>query len=162
MSYETETGVTLIELLVALSVLAILLTVGVPSLAGFVSSQKLDTTVQLLKDSYSQARYEAVTQQRPVFLCPLDIATGGCGNNWSDGVVSYHDLDGDNSYDPLKDTKLLQNEFPEGVVIEYKKNCFQIKLTAKGTTGDNGTFAMTVSEETKTLVVSGMGRIRNG
>ena len=73
MHRRTATGVTLIELLVTLSVFSLLLTIGVPSLAGFVSSQKLDSTVQLLKDSYSQARYEAVTRQRSVILCPLPL-----------------------------------------------------------------------------------------
>ena len=161
MDGRTEKGVTLIELLVALSVLAILLTVGVPSLAGFVSSQKLDSTVQLLKDSYSQARYEAVTRQQSVTLCPLDVASGSCGNSWSEGVFSYLDLNGDNSYDSLQDTLLRQNEFPSGVLVDYKKR-LKIKLSPRGTTGDTGTFTVKISGDEKVLVVSGMGRIRNG
>ncbi|WP_290704189.1 GspH/FimT family pseudopilin [Amphritea sp.] len=161
MDGRTEKGVTLIELLVALSVLAILLTVGVPSLAGFVSSQKLDSTVQLLKDSYSQARYEAVTRQQPVTLCPLDVASGSCGSSWSEGVFSYLDLNGDNSYDYLQDTLLRQNEFPSGVLVDYKKR-LKIKLSPRGTTGDTGTFTVKVSGDEKALVVSSMGRIRRG
>lgn len=161
MHSRTVTGVTLIELLVTLSVFSFLLTIGVPSLAGFVSSQKLDSTVQLLKDSYSQARYEAVTRQRSVILCPLDIGRGGCGKSWSEGVLSYLDLDGDNRYDPLQDNRLRQNEFPDGVTVDYKKR-LQIKISPKGTTGDNGTFTVEVSDEAKMLVVSAMGRIRNG
>lgn len=161
MDSPTEKGVTLIELLVALSVLAILLTVGVPSLAGFVSSQKLDSTVQLLKDSYSQARFEAVTRQQSVILCPLDLSAGSCGNDWSEGLLSYLDLNGDNSFDPLQDRLVRQNEFPNGVQVDYGKRR-QLKLTVKGATGDSGTFTVNVSGVSKTLIVSNIGRIRNG
>lgn len=115
MDGRTETGVTLIELMVTLSVLAILLTVGVPSLAGLVRSQKLDSTVQLLKDSYSQARYEAVTRQQSVILCPLDIGRNRCGNRWNEGVLSYLDLDGDNRYDPFQDTRYARMSFLRGL-----------------------------------------------
>lgn len=158
---HTEKGVTLIELLVTLSVLAILLTAGVPSLAGFVSSQKLDSTVQLLKDSYSQARYEAVTRQQSVTLCPLDVASGNCGNSWSEGVLSYLDTNGDNSYDPLRETRLRQNKFPDGVGVDYKKR-LKIKLSPRGTTGDTGAFTVKISGDEKALVVSSIGRIRRG
>ena len=161
MDSRTEKGVTLIELMVTLSLVVILLTVGVPSLAGFISSQKLDSTVQLLKDSYSQARYEAVTRQHSVILCPLDIASGNCGNNWDEGVLSYLDINGDNSYDPNQDSVLRQNEFPNGIQVSYGKR-LQLKLTAKGTTGDSGTFSVDISGSKKTLKVSSMGRIRNG
>ena len=47
------------------------------------------------------------------------------------------------------------------VTVEYKKR-LQIKISPKGATADNGTFTLEVSEEAKTLVVSAMGRIRNG
>ncbi|UTW05729.1 GspH/FimT family pseudopilin (plasmid) [Amphritea atlantica] len=161
MDGRTETGVTLIELMVTLSVLAILLAVGVPSLAGLVRSQKLDSTVQLLKDSYSQARYEAVTRQQSVILCPLDIGSNRCGNRWNEGVLSYLDLDGDNRYDPFQDTRLRQNEFPEGVGVAYGKR-LQIQLSSKGTTADTGIFKVSISGEEKRLVVSSMGRIRHG
>ena len=56
---------------------------------------------------------------------------------------------------------MRQNKFPDGVEVDYKKR-LKIKLSPRGTTGDTGTFTVKTSGDEKTLVVSGMGRIRRG
>ncbi|WP_299197733.1 GspH/FimT family pseudopilin [uncultured Amphritea sp.] len=160
---RAEQGFTLIELMVALSILVILLTIGVPSLIGFVHAQKMDSAVQLLKDSYNQARYEAVTRHQSVTLCPLDSATNQCGNVWGGGVLLYIDQDGDSLFDKTKDLRLKQVGFSDGVTITTKSRT-QITISSAGTTFDTDTFKITVSgsEDIKNLTISSAGRIKLG
>lgn len=163
MSIRKQAGFTLIELMVTLSVLLILITVGVPSLSGYLESQRLKTTTQLLKNSYSQARYEAVTGKKAVTLCPLDINTGVCGNNWSAGILVYIDQNGDGVYAVADDLRLRQVDFPDGIVVSIAGRT-QVRLGAAGTTADTGTFVVKVSGSTtqQTLVIHSSGRIRLG
>ncbi len=158
-----EQGFTLIELMVALSILIILLTIGVPSLIDFVHAQRMDSAVQLLKDSYNQARYEAVTRHQSVTLCPLDSATNQCGNVWGGGVLIYIDQDGDSHFDKNKDLRLRQVGFSDGVTITTKSRT-QIRISSAGTTFDTDTFKVTVygSKETTALSISSAGRIKLG
>lgn len=163
MTNRTEKGFTLIELMVALSILVILLTIGVPSLIGFIHTQKVDSAVQLLKDSYNQARYEAVTRHQSVTLCPLDSSTNQCGNLWGGGVLIYIDKNGDSRFDKTKDLRLKQVGFSDGVTITTKSRT-QITISSAGTTFDTDTFRVSVSgsEDTKSLLISSAGRIKSG
>lgn len=164
MNVKKQMGFTLIELMVTLSVLLILITVGVPSLSGYLQSQRLNTTTQLIKDSYSQARYEAVTGKKAVTLCPLDINATTCGNNWDVGIMVYIDQNNDGVYAAAdNDQRLRQVGFPDGVTASIPGRT-QVRLSTAGTTTDTGTFTVAVSGSTtqKTLVISSSGRIRLG
>lgn len=163
MNIKKQMGFTLIELMVTLSVLLILITVGVPSLSGYLHSQRLNTVTQLLKDSYSQARYQAVTGKKSVTLCPLDPNAGTCGNSWDDGIMVYIDQNGDGAYAATDDLRLRQVDFPAGVSVSIAGRT-QVRLSAAGTTADTGTFTISVTGSTtkKTLVIHSSGRIRLG
>ncbi|BBB27729.1 GspH/FimT family pseudopilin [Amphritea japonica] len=163
MKYSKEKGFSLIELMIVLSILVILLTIGVPSLVGFVRSQKLESAVQLFKDGYSQARYEAVSRQETIHICPLNNVTNRCGNNWDRGMLTFNDLNGDSQFDPAVDRLLRQSAFPEGVGIVWNQIGF-LKIGASGGINKNGTFIIQVRGDSysKRLVISPTGRIRIG
>ena len=161
MKQSAGKGFSLIELMVVLSILVILLTIGVPSMVGFVRSQKLESAVQLFKDGYSQARYEAVTRQEAVHICPLNNVTKRCGNNWNRGLLTFNDLNGDSQFDPVVDRLLRQNTFPEGIGIVWNQPGF-LKVGVSGGVNKNGTFTIQIlgDSHSKQLVISPTGRIR--
>lgn len=161
MTHRAGKGFSLIELMVALSILVILSTIGVPSLVGFVRTQKLESAVQLFKDGYSQARYEAVTRQETVHICPLNNVTNRCGNNWNRGMLTFNDLNGDSQFDPVVDRLLRQNTFPEGIGIVWNQPGF-LKVGVSGGVNKNGTFTIQIlgDSHNKRLVISSTGRIR--
>ncbi|RTE64374.1 prepilin-type N-terminal cleavage/methylation domain-containing protein [Amphritea opalescens] len=163
MARQQQKGFTLMELMVTLSVLLILMTVGMPSLSNYLHSQRLNTATQLLKDSYNQARFEAVTRKKAVTLCPLDASTGGCGNSWGAGILVYIDENGDGAFVAADDLRLRQADFPDGVAVAIPSRT-QVRISAAGTTTDTGTFTISVSGSTnqKSLVISSAGRIRLG
>lgn len=65
-------GVTLIELLVALAVAAILLTLGIPAFADFLAGSRMSAASNDLVTDLLLARSEAVKRQAPVTLCASD------------------------------------------------------------------------------------------
>lgn len=72
-------GFSLIELMVTLSVLAILLFVAAPSFSNFISSQRIKTASFDVIATLSFARSEAIKQNGSVTITP----TGGSwGNGW--------------------------------------------------------------------------------
>ena len=86
---KTAVGVTLIELLVTLSVLVILLTVGVSQLGYMVAHNARSAEVNTLIGHLNFARSLAISRGINVCVCPVNIATAtACTDTaWSDGYA---------------------------------------------------------------------------
>ena len=65
-----QEGVTLIELLVTLSVVAIIVAVGVPALRDFFAMNQMSAAVNDLVSSLHFARSEAIKREASTTLCP--------------------------------------------------------------------------------------------
>lgn len=72
---RTQGGFTLIEMLVTVTVLAVMLGVGVPSFRNFVAGQKVKTTSQDLMTALVIARSEAVKRNATVTVAPVTADT---------------------------------------------------------------------------------------
>lgn len=89
-----EKGFTLLELMVALTVLAILLGIGVPSFNAFIESSRLRTAVHDLNTAVLTARSEAVSRRQDAIACRANATNTACefGSDWSQGwIVAYQD-----------------------------------------------------------------------
>lgn len=91
-------GVTLIELMITLVILAILATVGVPSMVGLIRDARLSSYTDLLVNTLNLARIEAIKQRKNMKVCtatnPNTAATCAEGStNWSNGTMIV-DADG--------------------------------------------------------------------
>ncbi|WP_341503069.1 GspH/FimT family protein [Gallaecimonas sp. GXIMD4217] len=95
-----ERGFTLVELLVALVVAGILLTISYPSMRSFFVDNKLATEASQLHKGFSTARLYAINYQKRVTVCPLK--DNSCDKTqWSGTITAFVDegvtgkLDGD-------------------------------------------------------------------
>lgn len=89
-------GVTLIELLVAMSILAILLGIGVPSFSQFSTNNRLSNASNALFSSFSLARSESIKRGNRVVVCKsADGLVCSAGDDWSQGWIVFSDLDND-------------------------------------------------------------------
>ncbi|PXW86409.1 type IV fimbrial biogenesis protein FimT [Nitrosomonas sp. Nm84] len=87
-------GVTLIELLVALSVFSILLSVGVPSFSQFTANTRLNSYTNTLFAHMSLARSEAIKRNVRVAICKSsDGSACASSGDWSQGWVVFVDQD---------------------------------------------------------------------
>lgn len=86
-------GFTLIEVMIALAILATLLATGAPSLLSFVQNQQIRSTAEDLKSGLALARAEAMRRNARVSLWLVDQISATCvlnarGTAW---VVSQDD-----------------------------------------------------------------------
>jgi type IV fimbrial biogenesis protein FimT len=94
-----ERGFTLLELMTALAVAAVLIAVGVPQLRDLTIQQRITGAAQDLHIDLTLARNEAVTRATNVTVCPSsDLAT--CTNDgWGNGRLTFIDANGDGVVD---------------------------------------------------------------
>ena len=95
-------GITLIELMVALSILVLLLVLGVPQLSSLVVREREVTALNEIIGLLTAARAEAVTARSGVSVCRRQEGTWSCdtSSNWSGGeVMAILDGDGDKTAD---------------------------------------------------------------
>jgi len=83
-------GFTLIELMVTITVAAILLTIGVPSLVSLYEGMRVNNNITKIHDIMVFARNQAVSYGTTVNVCPFATATScGTSTDWSKGIRVY-------------------------------------------------------------------------
>lgn len=79
---KTERGFSLIELMVTISVLAITMTIAVPSFNNIIQNSRSTALANGVVTALNYARSEAIRRNAPVSFCP---GAGACPGNWADG-----------------------------------------------------------------------------
>lgn len=98
---RTDAGFTLVELLTVLTILALLLTVGMPAFSGVLDRQRCAGALHLLSADMAMARATAVMRREAIVVCPREAAAGGCSGtrDWSGGWMVFRDPDGNRAPD---------------------------------------------------------------
>ena len=97
-------GVTLIEVTIAMGVLAVLTALAVPSFQALSKRSRVDAALHLLTSHFASARIAAITHNVPVVICP-SRGRELCRDdgNWSDNWLAFRDPDGNNQPDETID-----------------------------------------------------------
>ncbi len=85
-------GFSLIELIVALVIASILLTVAVPSFQAFARSNQVSSQINGLVADLTLARTEAVKRMTVVTVCNSNDQQGCTDTNWADGRIVWVDV----------------------------------------------------------------------
>ena len=135
-------GLTLLELLIAMGILAALAGVSMPEFRGLAQSVSGEVTMRRLANAVQFGKSAAITNNASVTLCRSDNGID-CGGSWHDGVIVFtddnrnRDVDGD-------DILLRRITFPDGnghIRFRAFQNKQYLQLTSLGTTHDqNGNF----------------------
>jgi type IV fimbrial biogenesis protein FimT len=83
---QTQSGFTLVELMVALSILAVLTTLALPDLRQFVVSNRLSSDVNSFVGLINYARSEAIARNQDVVICPISNGGIACASDASWGI----------------------------------------------------------------------------
>lgn len=96
-----QCGVTMIELLVVITIAAIVAAIAAPSLQGTLNNFRQKSAQSLLISDLNQARAEAIKRNTRTLVCVRNSAGTGCGSgaNWQAGWVACMDADSDNVCD---------------------------------------------------------------
>ena len=105
-------GFTIIEMMIMLSLVLVVLSFGIPSLASFIKNSRVTTYTTVLSNDINLAHSEAVKRNQTTVLCRSANADttkpscGGIANTWTSGWLVFVDIDGNYTYDHGKDILL--------------------------------------------------------
>lgn len=88
-----QAGVTLLEMMIAIAIVAIVSTIVVPSAQNILIQNRIVAEINELSGIIQFARNNAIDEQADTVLCP-SVDFNICTNNWDDAKMVFADLDG--------------------------------------------------------------------
>ena len=163
-----QTGLTLIELMIAIIILGILAAVAVPNFGSLVRSNQLKSSYNTFAGVISLARSEAVNQRSAITICvSLDQSSCAKGDDdtWSDGYLVFVDRNRDAVRDPDDGEEILRYE-PPIQQLDISSSAFpnSISIAPRGRLRTQGSFVFCAGGNAETaralnLWVTGLGRL---
>jgi type IV fimbrial biogenesis protein FimT len=141
-----DRGFSVVELIVVMSIAAILMTVAAPSMGMFVRNNRLQAQALDLIRVMHLARSEAVKRKTRVVLCRSGNpsaavpACGGVANTWTTGYLAFASGDGNSTYEAATD-ELLRIGMPAGnglTVVTNSTSNNNLEFNFDGTTNESG------------------------
>ena len=113
MSTVKEGGFTLVEMMVALLVLAVLIVISAPGFSNLIKNNRMVSHIYAMRAALNGARSEALSQRNFVTLCRsidgLSCSTG----DWNTGFIAFLDDNGDNTVDDPNDQIFISKVIDE-------------------------------------------------
>ncbi len=144
-------GFTLLELIVTITIGGVLLAYGIPAYHDFSVRQKMSNDINDWVGDMTLARTTAVKMGQKVVIQSM--------SGWKNGWQVYHDVDGNNLFDPAVDNLLrMADEVKGDMVMDASTSGGTIAFDNLGSlTGPallNGGFQMTFSHQDVTQSIS--------
>ena len=141
-------GFSLLELLVALALMAVLMLAATPSLRGIIASQRVSAVSVQLERALMLARQLAVNHQDDVNLCPQ----AGCGSSWQQ------------PWQLLMGSQVLR-QLPgasNSVTIQWRGSFGRAfpRYNSDGTAAYSGSFSVCLQSQCKKVILARTGRVR--
>lgn len=114
-----QRGLTLVELLAALALLALLTYFGVPGMARLLDETRSTTAIHAVRGAVTLARSAAATHNQPAILCPLG-ADGRCHGDWSQGFAVFLDRQGNAELDAEGQVLRRFAPVPQGASLRFR------------------------------------------
>jgi len=117
---KRQKGFTLLELIAAITILAILATLLAPGFRDVIRSNRLSSAANSFLSALNLARSEAVKLNAPVMICKSDVDNTASGQlascttdgGFEQGWVVFRDADGDGKINAAEDVLRVQNALP--------------------------------------------------
>lgn len=151
-------GVTYLELLVVLSLMATLGFVGLPAMDLMLQKNKLNTMLQQYESALAMAKVMALNAGQYVVFCPMS-GSNNCSGNWQDAKLLF--VDGNNNGSLEQQEKVILRLEPSSLVASNRK---QIRFSpinlADNTTASIRFCSSQYQQLNRAIVISNVGRIR--
>jgi type IV fimbrial biogenesis protein FimT len=155
-------GFTFVELMITLTIIAVLSATLVPTFNDILQDSKLITQVNKLQASLSFARSEAIKRNNYITLCRSNDGIS-CGGDWTKGWIVFVDDDFDNTVDTDELILLVRGPVMSGNTVSFNRS--RVTYTGEGWArgGSNGTFTFCDNRgqtHARAVIISNSGRGR--
>lgn len=159
-------GFTLVEMMVAISIAAILLAVAIPSFQSLIKRNAIENLQTRLAAALTAARSEAASRNVVTTLCSSDTGTGCVANKWSSGWIVFIDLNADAVKDNNEEIlQTFQNK--NGYFVSFKNEANNainsLSFTSQGfVRNDSRAYAAFCDPEKISNYIQGLSVERSG
>ncbi len=133
---KQTSGFSLIELMVVITVVAILLALAVPSFQGMIATSNLTSTTNDLIATLARARSDAIRRGKRVTVCmSADGAACTTTGNWSQGWIMFNVNDRDATDATVQNTSditAVTTTISNGIVVKAKSSHSYFSYSADG------------------------------
>lgn len=154
-----QRGLTILEVMIAITVLGVLLAIGIPSYAHISISNRLTADTNALVGSMQFARSEAITRGESVTVCAANGGLDACsgGGDWTSGwVILDAAANPIRVHPPLTENVAAEVNVQNGVgAVVFNRNGFSTNARTIRLCGPRGD-----TRRIRGVVVSPDGRIR--
>ncbi|MCG8465784.1 MAG: GspH/FimT family pseudopilin [Xanthomonadales bacterium] len=156
-------GMTLMDLMIALSVITILSSLGLPAIGALLSNSRLHGAKNEVATHLSLARSAAITHNQAAVLCPSNDGEICSRGAWAQGWIVF--VDANNNRQRNKGEALIQvKQSNDRISINTgRRNTFRFRFDGSAI-GSNGTFRICDERGPEygwAVVVSQLGRVRS-
>jgi type IV fimbrial biogenesis protein FimT len=161
-------GFTLVELMITVALVAIVLTLGAPSMRELILNNRLATDYNNMLMSLTLARAEAIKRGARTRVC-IRNATPDCdgtATHWEDGWLVIADTNGNDTMTAADGDLIMQNQgaLTDGTTLRGNtKVTRSVAFNARGFSGSSGTLTLCDSRgarQARGIVISNTGRAR--
>jgi type IV fimbrial biogenesis protein FimT len=170
-SSARTSGLTLIQLLVALSIASVLLGRSLPAMTDFIAAQRATAAANAIVGAVNLARASAIVHAVTVTFCPRDAAGGAqgprCGKrkHWAQGGLIYADRNRNGKREPDEALFGVMPALEDRAALYWRafRNRSYLQFSAKGYTAwQNGTFqycpASREAKHSRAVIINAQGR----
>jgi len=161
-----QRGITLVELLVTVSIVAILARVGIPSFQGALQSSRVSNATNALVGDLRLARSQAIRSGVMVVVCRSgnpEVASPVCntGGDWTTGWIMFEDRDRNGSFGAGDKLLRIQPAITAVDALTERNNNARFEFTPMGRAkaGTSGYFQVgeSIASERQRVVCVGFG-----
>ncbi|HFA8867385.1 TPA: Tfp pilus assembly protein FimT/FimU [Neisseria gonorrhoeae] len=104
MCTRKQQGFTLTELLIVMAIAAIMATIALPNMSGWIASRRIASHAEQIANLLRFSRGEAVRLNLPVYICPAQVKKDGTVDNQCDfgkkeqGMLAFGDKNDNKAY----------------------------------------------------------------
>lgn len=158
-------GFTLVDLMIAISLLLLIMTIGVPSFTHLLNANRQRSSTYTLIRTLNYARQVAIDRSQSIIVCPT-INHISCVTDWAQELMVFVDQDNNKKHDGNEELLRLTKIIGDNQRLNWKslrKNFIEYTATG-GTNSQNGRFYFcnkTQQDKYRSqLIVYKTGRIR--
>jgi len=161
--FTKKNGFTLVELMVAIAVVAILMMVALPNLNSFTVRMRVDNEISELNRLLLTARNVSVNDGVSVTVCPL--TSNICTANWQNELSAFTDANSNGVFEPLLNERIVKVKaaIKSNDKLQYGKNNVTYAATGLMTSAISNTpFSYCPIEDatySRGIIISSSGRI---